>query len=45
MLEAPAESFRLLGAHTRHIHAHDGLIVAGKVQVSEVLGAGVFDHA
>ena len=45
MLEEPAESFRLLGAHTRHIHAHDGIIVDGKVQVSDVLGTGVFDHA
>ena len=45
VLEEPAESFEMLGAHTRHIHAHDGTIVDGRLQVSDVLGAGVFDHA
>ena len=35
----------MLRAQTSHIHAHDGMIVDGKLQVSDVLGTVVFDHA
>jgi sugar phosphate isomerase/epimerase len=45
MMETPAESFRALGHLTRHVHAHDGTYVDGRLQVSSTLGDGVIDHA
>lgn len=45
MLEKPAESFLAIGALTRHVHAHDGIYVDGKLQVCDRLGEGVIDHA
>jgi sugar phosphate isomerase/epimerase len=44
MMEKSAHTFQAIGAFTRHLHAHDGRYVDGKVQVGP-LGAGVFDHA
>ena len=44
MLENPEESFQVLGEYTHHTHAHDGQIIDGKLQVSETLGDGLFDH-
>jgi sugar phosphate isomerase/epimerase len=45
MMETPEESFQTLGHLTRHVHAHDGSYVDGRLQVSPELGAGVIDHA
>ncbi len=44
MMETPQESFVALGHLTRHVHAHDGTYVDGRMQVSAELGAGVIDH-
>ena len=44
MLEKPAETFQVIGPYTRHLHAHDGAYVDGKMQQGP-LGAGVVDHA
>jgi sugar phosphate isomerase/epimerase len=44
MLEKPEESFQVVGEYTHHTHGHDGQIVDGKLQVSETLGDGLFDH-
>jgi len=44
MMETPQESFGALGGLTRHVHAHDGNYVNGKMQVSGTLGDGVIDH-
>ena len=44
MMEKPEETFQVLGWHTRHVHAHDGRYVDGKMQVGP-LGAGAIDHA
>jgi sugar phosphate isomerase/epimerase len=44
VLEKPEQSFQVLGEYTRHTHAHDGQIIDGKLQVSETLGDGLFDH-
>jgi sugar phosphate isomerase/epimerase len=43
MLEKPEESFAALADHTRHLHAHDGTYVDGRMQVGP-LGTGVIDH-
>jgi sugar phosphate isomerase/epimerase len=45
MMEAPAESFQVLGSLTRHTHAHDGSYADGRMQVSGTLGDGIIDHA
>ncbi len=44
MLEKPEETFGVIGACTRHLHAHDGSYVDGKIQTGP-LGEGVIDHA
>ena len=44
MMETPEESFRAIGPLTRHLHAHDGRYVDGRMQVCG-LGDGVIDHA
>jgi sugar phosphate isomerase/epimerase len=44
MLEKPEETFAVIGSCTRHLHAHDGRYVAGKMQTG-ALGDGVVDHA
>jgi sugar phosphate isomerase/epimerase len=43
MLEKPEESFSVLADYTRHLHAHDGSYVDGRMQVG-ALGEGVIDH-
>ncbi len=43
MLEKPQESFAVLADYTRHLHAHDGAYVDGRIQVGP-LGEGVIDH-
>ncbi|NPV07715.1 MAG: sugar phosphate isomerase/epimerase [Anaerolineae bacterium] len=46
MMEKPEETFSVIGALTRHLHAHDGIYPAGGSRVQMVpLGEGVFDHA
>ena len=44
MLERPEESYAVLSPYTRHLHAHDGTYVDGKMRVG-ALGEGVIDHA
>ncbi len=44
MMETSEESFQALGPLTRHLHAHDGRYVDGRLQVCG-LGDGVIDHA
>jgi sugar phosphate isomerase/epimerase len=44
MLEKPEETFATIGPYTRHLHAHDGQYVDGKIVVGP-LGKGVIDHA
>lgn len=44
MMEKPAETFQTIGDYTRHLHAHDGSYVDGKMQVGP-LGHGAIDHA
>jgi sugar phosphate isomerase/epimerase len=44
MLERPEESYAMLSQYTRHLHAHDGVYVDGKM-VTGALGEGVIDHA
>lgn len=44
MLERPQDTFRVIGSHTRHLHAHDGRYVDGRMETGP-LGAGVIDHA
>jgi sugar phosphate isomerase/epimerase len=43
MMERPEESFANLGALTAHVHAHDGSLVDGRLQVGP-LGEGIIDH-
>jgi len=44
MLEKPEETFQVVGEYTRHLHAHDGSYVNGKMQTGP-LGEGAIDHA
>lgn len=44
MLERPEETFQAIGEYTRHVHAHDGIYLDGRMQVGP-LGQGVIDHA
>ena len=44
MCERPDETFRIIGGHTRHLHAHDAVIVKKQNQEAPV-GEGLFDHA
>lgn len=44
MMEQPADTFAVIGAQTRHVHAHDGTYVDNRMQVSPTLGDGVIDH-
>ena len=44
LAERPAESFANLGSLTAHVHAHDGNLVDGRMQVG-ALGEGIIDHA
>ena len=44
MLEKPEETFAVVGEYTRHLHAHDGQYVDGKLQTG-LLGKGAIDHA
>ena len=44
MLEKPEQTFQVIGEYTRHLHAHDGAYVEGKMQIG-ALGEGAIDHA
>ena len=43
LAERPEESFANLGTLTAHVHAHDGSLVDGRIQVGP-LGEGIIDH-
>jgi sugar phosphate isomerase/epimerase len=46
MMEKPEETFNVIGALTRHLHAHDGTYPEGGTRVQMApLGEGIFDHA
>lgn len=44
MMEKPEESFLAIGGLTRHVHAHDGRYVDGRMEMVP-LGEGAVDHA
>jgi len=44
MMEKPAETFLAIGELTRHLHAHDGSYIDGKMHTGP-LGQGAIDHA
>lgn len=43
MLERPEETFVVVGEYARHLHAHDGQYIDGKLQICQ-LGDGAIDH-
>lgn len=44
MMEQPGDTYNVIGQQTRHVHAHDGMYVDNRMQVSSTLGDGVIDH-